>query len=387
MDKRQSAKKQSEANTGGALWPELTVPLSLADRLVRLSKGELTEIRTNLEIKGVSSLKKQDLALALVQHIPDALPGLLHKFDETRYQVMKQIAVRGGVSYTMMDDEQLSYFTSRGLLFAGLHNGKPAVAMPQEVLESFQRLNYSDYRECFKQNAEWIKFTHGLLYYYGHLSEEELLNLVERYAGTLGDEYEYHGVLEEAILFYMQIVPDSRGYHNRSLSNLKQVQQEQESRLSISLYPFTKNQLLEAGEPGFVDRTPMHKAFVDFIRRNYSISFENADALVTECVIYIRNGAMPSFVLQFIRQHMEIHDLELTRGFMSSIAALSNGTRQWFLKGYSPNELSAGSQPTAVLQQEQAKADVIDMKSRAKVGRNDPCPCGSGKKFKKCCAG
>jgi SWIM/SEC-C metal-binding protein len=23
----------------------------------------------------------------------------------------------------------------------------------------------------------------------------------------------------------------------------------------------------------------------------------------------------------------------------------------------------------------------------AKVGRNDPCPCGSGKKFKKCCVG
>jgi len=22
---------------------------------------------------------------------------------------------------------------------------------------------------------------------------------------------------------------------------------------------------------------------------------------------------------------------------------------------------------------------------RPKVGRNDPCPCGSGKKFKKCC--
>ena len=22
-----------------------------------------------------------------------------------------------------------------------------------------------------------------------------------------------------------------------------------------------------------------------------------------------------------------------------------------------------------------------------KVGRNDPCPCGSGKKFKKCCLG
>ena len=24
-------------------------------------------------------------------------------------------------------------------------------------------------------------------------------------------------------------------------------------------------------------------------------------------------------------------------------------------------------------------------KKRGKVGRNEPCPCGSGKKFKKCC--
>ena len=25
------------------------------------------------------------------------------------------------------------------------------------------------------------------------------------------------------------------------------------------------------------------------------------------------------------------------------------------------------------------------VRSGAKVGRNDPCPCGSGKKYKKCC--
>lgn len=25
------------------------------------------------------------------------------------------------------------------------------------------------------------------------------------------------------------------------------------------------------------------------------------------------------------------------------------------------------------------------VRPEAKVGRNDPCPCGSGKKFKKCC--
>jgi len=25
-------------------------------------------------------------------------------------------------------------------------------------------------------------------------------------------------------------------------------------------------------------------------------------------------------------------------------------------------------------------------RARGKVGRNDPCPCGSGRKFKKCCS-
>ena len=29
-------------------------------------------------------------------------------------------------------------------------------------------------------------------------------------------------------------------------------------------------------------------------------------------------------------------------------------------------------------------ADITAVK-RIKIGRNDPCPCGSGKKFKKCC--
>jgi len=31
-----------------------------------------------------------------------------------------------------------------------------------------------------------------------------------------------------------------------------------------------------------------------------------------------------------------------------------------------------------------ANAETV-VRAEDKVGRNDPCPCGSGKKFKKCC--
>ena len=40
---------------------------------------------------------------------------------------------------------------------------------------------------------------------------------------------------------------------------------------------------------------------------------------------------------------------------------------------------AAGSKPAAAAKKRQPAA------SKVAVGRNEPCPCGSGKKFKKCC--
>jgi len=38
-----------------------------------------------------------------------------------------------------------------------------------------------------------------------------------------------------------------------------------------------------------------------------------------------------------------------------------------------------------VIEKENRKATSIKSNKRVKIGRNDPCPCGSGKKYKKCC--
>jgi uncharacterized protein YecA (UPF0149 family) len=35
----------------------------------------------------------------------------------------------------------------------------------------------------------------------------------------------------------------------------------------------------------------------------------------------------------------------------------------------------------------EAKRITLARTGQAKIGRNDPCPCGSGLKFKKCCLG
>jgi SEC-C motif-containing protein len=58
------------------------------------------------------------------------------------------------------------------------------------------------------------------------------------------------------------------------------------------------------------------------------------------------------------------------RGLLCEVSRFVSENWQWF---YVDGDL-----------QESA---VAAPKKEAKVGRNDPCPCGSGKKFKKCCGG
>ena len=71
---------------------------------------------------------------------------------------------------------------------------------------------------------------------------------------------------------------------------------------------------------------------------------------------------------------------------------LANNVRLWENNGHTPNEIhekyeKPNLRPLSNKPFDFNSANVIDMKTRRKIGRNDPCPCGSGKKYKKCCLG
>ena len=66
------------------------------------------------------------------------------------------------------------------------------------------------------------------------------------------------------------------------------------------------------------------------------------------------------------------------------ITDVVNNTRLWSNRGYTPKELHAlNGTPLAV--QPEIEAPRQQPIRVQKIGRNDPCPCGSGKKYKKCC--
>lgn len=96
---------------------------------------------------------------------------------------------------------------------------------------------------------------------------------------------------------------------------------------------------------------------------------EDVEEILHEVVISIQVGSpLGAVVNAYLRRKLEIDEKELKR-LTDKIMLLYNHTKMWENNGFSPIELR-------------------QWHDRAKhTGRNDPCPCGSGKKYKNCCLG
>lgn len=82
------------------------------------------------------------------------------------------------------------------------------------------------------------------------------------------------------------------------------------------------------------------------------------------------------------KYNLNFNSEEQVQKFFNLIMHAKNNTRIWENKGYTPAELFDYYNKQHKKNQ---KGVQVSIKKR-EIGRNDPCPCGSGKKYKKCCA-
>lgn len=367
-------------------WRDISVPVTLKDALTRLTKDELSDIRKQLDIKGASQFKKGELIDLLQAQIPDSLEMISWTMDQERYNIVKNILGNGGViTEPKLADHQIEYFRSYGILFTGTYQSKKIIVMPEEIVKKFlfQEDNL-EIKRIYRRNSEWIKLTQGLLYYYGTLNIEELLNLLKKYRNEEIDVSKYLSVMECARKYYRQINIEVTGFSNFRVFDPEKVKREHNTRNELDFYPFSKEQLLKAGEPDFVERNDHYHSFVDFLTQNYEIGKQDADVLVEECGHAIRLGESPNSIIKFLETRLEFESLDILTACMEKVMKFTNNTRQWFIKGYTPEELSPREQKS-LLPLTSGKQTNANLKRTKKVGRNAPCPCGSTKKFKHCC--
>ncbi|WP_456276369.1 SEC-C metal-binding domain-containing protein [Bacillus sp. AK128] len=372
---RKQKEKQYKRN-----WGQINVPFTLNEGLRTYTKTELDGIRKRLNIPNASHLKKEELISLLEERIPRNLEFVCQYWDIERFKMLLDLAGNGGhMMAPDLEASQITYLRECGFFYTGTLNGKKILAVPVELIEPITALKDNlQVRAKVNRNTEWIKLTAGLLYYYGTLELQQLEEMIEKYTKENLHLREYLDVIHE-LKSYRKVISISKdGYSNSRVFDPVKVKNEHKMRKDVSFYPFTKQQLLTAGEPGFVERNQSYLQLVSFLTKNFEVSKAEADDIVEECVYANRVGESPNHIMQFLANKFEFDHIEAVRALMDHVVYLMNNTREWFLKGHSSMELRKMEKSELPLKQTTSKIEV-------KISRNALCPCGSGKKFKKCC--
>ena len=115
-------------------------------------------------------------------------------------------------------------------------------------------------------------------------------------------------------------------------------------------------------------------AILNFFKKK---KLETPEMIIAEMIAYILIQVEPDMkgLLEFADINFS-NDKEIN-DYLQLLMNLYNNLPHYCLYGYSPKELTQ-------LKIEQYKEQESATKKN-KIGRNDPCPCGSGKKYKNCC--
>ena len=386
MNRMVADSQKREAKEEEQLWRKQELPLHLADAVGALTKYDMDRIRQTLDLPGISSLKKAELAEALVELIPRKAKEIFMHLDELWYDTINRIIKNGCFVAPDISNAEVKVLINYGIIFPGTYRGKKALFMPEEIIKVFKQTDGPELVRRIKRNAEWIKLTHGLLYYYGVLDFWRTYKKVTDLDKADERFHEYMKVMNFAEDIYDQVRLTHHGYIDTRVRDVEWVLEEQKKRPGIDYYPFSRDQLLNVFNPKSAYKGKEERALRHFLNEYYEMEAYELDEIILELETMINQDVRPTAMVNFLNEILEFPSMEFVEELTGLLMDFYNHTPQWGLKGYSPAELrKLSGKPVPSFAAENSKSKVVDFEKKVKTGRNDLCPCGSGEKYKKCC--
>jgi hypothetical protein len=164
-----------------------------------------------------------------------------------------------------------------------------------------------------------------------------------------------------------------------------------EKRAGKPFYIPEQKELLKYKNDGYLEINREYKKLLEYATRHLFDGDEwKAEMLVEDIQGYCQqNFSMEAIMDLFNQRKVSFKSLEQANEVLKLVMNLANNTRIWENNGHTPNEIFEKFEKPYLkpLPGKPFNLNNIDQKIGGKIGRNDPCPCGSGKKYKKCCLG
>lgn len=339
--------------------------------LNHLTKDELVKIGSKNSTRGLTNLKKADIVEKINKVILNNTNSLLEKLDIEAYNYIKEFIKSKGIKDIKKEDiDIIEYLKDRGIAYIALKDDKAQVISPKNILGKIESELKIDFEKKSKLNTEIIKVAAGLCYTFGVFKIEDICKLINKYFEEELSELEIANLLNiGAELGYEYIITKDYIYHTY-IQDLETTIKAIEANKDLKEVRVDKVSLLKIGKKNYFEDNKEFKNLEKLLAYLFGMEKDILNEELEFINVAIKNDMEVDQVCEEFLASYEIKD-ELERAFIKDEvkkAALSVG--KWSLKGNTLKEVE-GKRKTIVVEE--------------KIGRNDPCICGSNKKYKKCC--
>ncbi len=242
--------------------------------------------------------------------------------------------------------------------------------------------------------AELMKYIIALTNLYGMVSKEKVVEIYNSHHQDQASLSEVEVCLQNPPdeLAKAFVYPHQGYFVSESILEFDEFEIMLAKKADKPFYVPNQKELLKYIDGCYFEETRQYKALYDYVKKNfYKRDDHKAEMLAEDIHRSCQLDNDFDYILEeFTRSNLSFKDANQVNEVVQLIMDLSNNTRLWENNGHTPQEIFEQFEKPKLrpLPAEPFKfdeTDVIDFKSGNKIGRNDPCPCGSGKKFKKCC--
>lgn len=358
-------------------WEESSVYTGLSG----YTKDELKEIAKNLSMTGYTKFKKEDLIPYLAENIlTEYMLGSYFMNAYNREIKFFESCMEKVILQSEKAEVLAEYFVSAGYLFLGTEN---QYIVPTEVRELYQRVNTEGFQKARKRHQLLVGYCFAAVNLYAAVSVEKVVEIFNE-QNTAKTHIEEMLLALEKIAERSELVilnPDTNELFNSYLYNSNGVSVLKEKQGDKPYYIPPREVFLKYADEDYITPTREIVILEGYLMKNLEMEETEARELCGEISFMLRVGCSIQYIVNLLKGRGINFTEQLTNG-IDLLMKLSNTTRMWANRGFTAKEMVSR---VKTVHKEQGEK-VLPFAGKDKVYPNDPCPCGSGKKYKQCCA-
>lgn len=380
--------------------------------LSKVRKPALTKRAMQLGISNSEDMKKPELVQMLMAYYqePKVIKEIVTWSTSEEKIILKELMTGSYISVSK-DELTAVYIDIKFLIDTGIVNvfedeGEFVLVLQDEIKQILLALNWKKLDTDSAQAFEITKYCAAAISLYGALPIAKVYEIYAEYGEgeALITKTKFNKLVFGSLIRSQSYWTDRQHLYSDyftpddldDLSDMDELMDSEEMK-GLILNDILKNDMpyyrpdlatfLKYAEPNYEPENLKLDSLMTFLRKFASMKAEIWDDLRDEILYSVEFGRIQDTVEALEEFGVRFNTRQDLDKFMKLYTEVVNNTRIWVNHGYTPVELRKLTTSSAMVSGNgyanfSANTSALPTK---KVGRNELCPCGSGKKYKRCC--